>query len=176
VARRWKQRTSRALRAAHSLEGLAATLVGGAVGAIVGGALSQLTDFRLGPTIAVSGGFGLLAAAAFLWRLVRPRRDREAANLASRRPRLKKLLRDWATEGEFIAELPADAKGPTQRAWRNDVRSLVADTLGSDGAEAVFKGGPPAALRAEARRLRALADDLDSWPLRDFDFDHLPQP
>jgi hypothetical protein len=154
-----------------TLEAGITLLVGLFAGAPIFAILRETVQISLVNALLVAFGGAAGAMAAWLWLVIRLQRNQRIADEASIRPRLKQLLREWAAEGEYRRShgLPID-----RHAWRNDVRSLLMDTLGPRAVAQVFSSPPGNTLQGEVRRLRALSDELDDLPLRAFDFAYLP--
>jgi hypothetical protein len=146
-------------------------LVGLFAGAPILGILRETVQMSLVNALLVAFGGGAGAMAVWLWCVVRLQRDQRIADEASIRPRLKRLLREWAAEGEYRR---SHGQVMDRQTWRNDVRSLLMDTLGPGAVAQVFPTPPGNTLHGEVRRLRALSDELDDWALRAFDFAYLP--
>jgi hypothetical protein len=148
-------------------------LVGIFAGAPILGILLETTRMSLVNALLVAFGGGAGAMAAWIWWVVRLQRDQRIADEASIRPRLKQLFREWAAEGEYWK---SHSQVIDRQMWRNEVRSLLMDTLGPTAVAHVFPREPGNTLPGEVRRLRELSDDLDDWALRAFDFAYLPTP
>jgi hypothetical protein len=152
VAGTWR-RIASAARESLSLEGLVAALVGGGVWAIAAGVLSQVTSVRIGPAIAVGAGFGLLAAAAFIWLVVRPDRRRRQERTNVLKTSARQQLSELAEQGRRLPHpLPPISSGKASQ-WRRDVESFLLVAFGRETAEK--------AMLWDLDATRELAEELD---------------
>lgn len=167
------RRLGEGVRAFFTPRGLVGALLGGGFWAITSAALAQFAEFRLGPALAMGGGFGLLGVAGFIWWVVIPRREAASARI----PQLKALLRRYHDIGQHLMLL---ASPPTSEAdiaakmtWRSNLEAVLTDTVGKHRMRPVLRGSISP---AQLQKLASLADQLDKVPLRHFDMDHLPEP
>lgn len=147
-----------AARQSLSIEGLVAALVGGGVWAIAAGVLTQATSVRIGPAIAVGAGFGLLAAAAFVWLVVRPDRARQLERTSVLRTSARQHLSELAERGRRLPRPLPPISSEKARQWRRDAESFLLEAFGRETAENVMLWDFDATLE--------LADELDDMRRR----------
>lgn len=131
----WPAVVRDAVRQSLSLEGLVAALVGGGVWAIAAGVLSQATSVRIGPAIAVGAGLGLLAAAAFIWLVVRQDRARQLERTSVLKTSVRQHLSELAQRGRRLPRPLPPISAAKAGQWRRDVESFLLEAFGRETAE-----------------------------------------
>ncbi len=149
VAKSVWERVVDGARQSLSIEGLVGVGIGVAVSAIASAVLAQVGEVRIGPAIAAGAGFGLLAAAAFVWLVVRPDRTRQVERDNILRTSARQSLSELANRGR---NLPVNT-GLVRASWERDVESFLLTAFGRSTAEEVM------ALRSTKERVARL-DDL----------------
>jgi hypothetical protein len=166
VARTLRLRIADTAEGILTLDGLVAALVGGGVWAIVAAALEQVTNFRLDPAIAAGAGLGFIAAALFIWFVIRPQRDRQQARAQARaevlRSSVRRHLSELAAEGRLDWSHAVNGEAAVVE-WQRDVESLLLNAFGRATAEQVM-ALPSMAEQTSA--LEGLNQRLDELPLR----------